>query len=398
MIHQVQSIPKLTLLEKRPPVLFASRLALREGNSKKPIYQIHKWWARRLGSVFRTLLISATRRADSKVDPKRAFYSKQNYSGLVVLDPFVGGGTSVVEAAKCQASIIGVDIDPVACFVTRSELQTCDKRELEAAFEVVSDAVKKRIANFYFSTLGDGSRCSVVYAFWVEIVRCANCKLRYAAHPHYQLRRDQKNRRQTVFCQHCGGIDELALRRRKFRCEHCDKLTEIGNGPVQHGSGICPGCKHEQALTNSIKRQKPRHSLFALQVVDEHGNIHFKKASDADLMLYAKAQRAWAIRQKIDVFVPDESIPEEGRVDPRPISLGYRRYRDLFNCRQLLSLSLVAEAIAAVKSKTARELLATAFSDCLASNNMFCYYAFDYQKLTPLFGLHAYHRVIRPVE
>jgi hypothetical protein len=39
-----------------------------------------------------------------------------------------------------------------------------------------------------------------------------------------------------------------------------------------------------------------------------------------------------------------------------------------------------------------------AFSDCLASNNMLCYYAFDYDKLTPLFGLHAYTKVTRPVE
>lgn len=202
MTYAAHSIPKVTLLEKHPPVLFASRLALREGNSKKPIYQIHKWWARRLGSVFRNLLISATRSADSKMSPKQAFYAKQNYSGLVVLDPFVGGGTSVVEAAKCRASIVGVDIDPVACFVTRSELQTCDKGELEAAFQNVADAVKKHIANLYVTRLADGSRCSVVYAFWVEKVRCAKCGVSYEAHPHYQLRRDQQNRRQTVFCQH----------------------------------------------------------------------------------------------------------------------------------------------------------------------------------------------------
>ena len=29
---------------------------------------------------------------------------------------------------------------------------------------------------------------------------------------------------------------------------------------------------------------------------------------------------------------------------------------------------------------------------------MFCFYAFDYGKLTPLFGLHAYAKVSRPVE
>ena len=56
------TIPTKTVIETRPPVVFASRLALREGNAKKPIYRMHKWWAERLGSVFRSLLISATTR------------------------------------------------------------------------------------------------------------------------------------------------------------------------------------------------------------------------------------------------------------------------------------------------------------------------------------------------
>jgi hypothetical protein len=63
-----------------------------------------------------------------------------------------------------------------------------------------------------------------------------------------------------------------------------------------------------------------------------------------------------------------------------------------------LCLSALAEAISRIKNDNARELLALAFSDSLAANNMFCYYAFDYGKLTPLFGLHAYAKVSRPVE
>ena len=50
-------IPKKTILESDPPVILASTFALKEGNSKKPIYTMHKWWARRLGSVIRLLLL-----------------------------------------------------------------------------------------------------------------------------------------------------------------------------------------------------------------------------------------------------------------------------------------------------------------------------------------------------
>ena len=34
-------------------------LAVREGRRPRPIYQVHKWFARRLGSVFRALLVGA---------------------------------------------------------------------------------------------------------------------------------------------------------------------------------------------------------------------------------------------------------------------------------------------------------------------------------------------------
>jgi putative DNA methylase len=103
-------IPDKAVIESDPPVVFASRLALREGNRKKPIYQMHKWWARRLGSVFRSLLLAAiTPENDSQMFKNGFFYQRHDLSGLQVLDPFVGGGTSLIEAAKCGANVIGID-------------------------------------------------------------------------------------------------------------------------------------------------------------------------------------------------------------------------------------------------------------------------------------------------
>jgi len=54
--------------------------------------------------------------------------------------------------------------------------------------------------------------------------------------------------------------------------------------------------------------------------------------------------------------------------------------------------------ITKISDEQVREYLMIAFSDSLASNNMLCSYAFAYRKLTPLFGLHAFNVVNRPVE
>src|SRR5215204_7238784 len=58
----------------------------------RPVYHLHKWWAQRLGSVFRSILIGAVEHNADAVIP--AFYSSTRYPDLVVFDPFMGSGTT----------------------------------------------------------------------------------------------------------------------------------------------------------------------------------------------------------------------------------------------------------------------------------------------------------------
>ena len=46
-------------IEKDFPIEKLNEIARKEGNAKKPVYQIHKWWARRLSSVFRMILLAS---------------------------------------------------------------------------------------------------------------------------------------------------------------------------------------------------------------------------------------------------------------------------------------------------------------------------------------------------
>src|SRR5207248_2621777 len=97
-------IPDRCKLESDFPVEDLVPLAIREGNRKKPIYELHKWWARRLGSNFRMLILgalSSSRRSNATL--WKYFYSDINVPSLTVFDPFMGGGTSIVEASKLGA-------------------------------------------------------------------------------------------------------------------------------------------------------------------------------------------------------------------------------------------------------------------------------------------------------
>ena len=148
-------VPAVTLLESDLDVAQVSQLALREGNSKKPIYQLHKWWARRQGSVFRWLLLAATTPAGrGEEELWRQFYSSPDLGRLEVLDPFMGGGTNVVEALKLGARITGVDIDPVAWLVVSSEVAECDEADVKRHLACLEESVWKGLRP-YFVTVGE---------------------------------------------------------------------------------------------------------------------------------------------------------------------------------------------------------------------------------------------------
>src|SRR4030042_4445588 len=83
------------------PFEFLSHLAERESWRKeihRPIYHVHKWWAKRLGSVFRGILLACI--LDEADDLGPAFYQTHELGDVTVLDPFMGSGTIIGEAHK----------------------------------------------------------------------------------------------------------------------------------------------------------------------------------------------------------------------------------------------------------------------------------------------------------
>src|SRR3989344_4811730 len=97
------------------PIDFLSQLAERESWRKeihRPIYHMHKWWAKRLGSVFRGILLGSA--LNENEDLGDLFYRFHSYSNKRIFDPFMGSGTTIGEAHKLGFTALGCDINPVA--------------------------------------------------------------------------------------------------------------------------------------------------------------------------------------------------------------------------------------------------------------------------------------------
>src|SRR2546427_5739219 len=101
------------MIEHTFDVPFIAAMALREKQIQqnyRPIIAVHKWFARRPGTLFRALLLS-----EFGSPPLREnFYRASDYGGKQVADPFMGGGTPLLEANRVGCDVVGFDINPMA--------------------------------------------------------------------------------------------------------------------------------------------------------------------------------------------------------------------------------------------------------------------------------------------
>ena len=159
--------PARTLLEAGDiPIAQIAELALREGQSSNPLYRVHRWFARRLGSQFRSIITALTLPPDKADAFWDTYLGKTSVHGAVVLDPFIGGGTSLVESMRCNARVIGFDIDPVATFITRFELAASRMEDHYPEIEEICTEVAQLITPLH-RTMVDGVERDVLHHFCV---------------------------------------------------------------------------------------------------------------------------------------------------------------------------------------------------------------------------------------
>ncbi|MEK7323837.1 MAG: DNA methyltransferase, partial [Chloroflexota bacterium] len=129
------------------PEKFANQLAQQEAFNKhlfRPNTYLHKWWARRCGSTFRTILKQFV------PDPQRRdYYAPGGLEGKTVLDPMMGGGTTLHEAIRLGANVIGADIDPIPVVQARATLTQASLKDLQTDFAQFFDDLYHKVGEYF---------------------------------------------------------------------------------------------------------------------------------------------------------------------------------------------------------------------------------------------------------
>lgn len=381
-------------LEARFDAAFTSRLALREKQvqqSYRPIIGVHKWFARRPGSVFRSLLLSEY--VDAPVD--ESYWEGHSLSG-VIADPFMGGGTPIYEANRLGFGVVGTDINPMAYWVVRQSLAPLDLDSFARISAVVVEDVEAHIAHHYTtSCLTCGNDATVKYFLWVKMAECPGCHRDVDLFPGYLLAEATRHPRHVVACAKCGELNEYdkqPTRDDPRPCRVCSAAVAI-EGPARRGKMSCPNCSTCFAYQGVDSAASPRHRLWAIEYHCHHCKTrakgrHFKKPDNDDLERYTVAAQRFSDLSS-SLPIPEDQIPK-GDETNRLLRWGYRSFKELFNERQKLGLGLLLNRITQVEDASIREGLLTVFSDFLRYQNMLCRYDTYALKCQDIFSVHGF--------
>lgn len=304
---------------------FANAIAHFETYNKhhyRPNTYLHKWWGRRCGSTFR-LILKGLETAPNAT----SYYQPGGLEGKVILDPMMGGGTTLHEALRLGANVIGVDVDPIPVLQARASLTGTDRDGLEAAFLSFFGGVRRAVEPYFMTSC---PTCELVvplrHALYGQRRRCG-CRDVLVVDS-LVIRREADG---TVlrFCPACGAVvrngqhdcpREVApswvIERSGRRCSACDE-------PFEEESGAY----YSRYTMLAVAGRCPRHGAFY-------------KAPDAhDRELWAAAERDRPdFGDRNGAFAVDA-----GQKSYQLLRRGITNYLDLYSSRQLLFLAAVID-------------------------------------------------------
>lgn len=364
---------KTTALECDFPIVEISQVAERESWRKevnRPIYHIHKWWATRLGSVFRGIILATLSRPGINI--WKGFYDRHQFTDKVVLDPFMGSGTTLGEAVKLGAKAVGCDINPVSTFLVRQAFTRVSEAQLRAAFAYLEQKVAPEIRRYYQTRdPQSGELIPVLYFFWVKVVTTPEGETipLFSRYVFSQDAYPKKKPKAQIVCPNCWGLIEDRYDASDLTCPHCAHRFNPQKGPASGQYVITSnGSRYRIKDLLPSDGRPPAHRLYAIMALRPNGEKVYLPARDEDLSLYAEAE---ARLQRETLPLPTLAV-RPGHNTDQARGYNYTHWRYFFNSRQLLSLGLLLRGILEIKDEKVQEQMLCLFSSTFEFNNMFC--------------------------
>lgn len=179
-------------------------------------YQMHRYFARRPWNVFEHIIKHYTNAGD------------------LILDPFCGGGITVYEGLKLRRRVIGIDLNPLATWITKMQVENFDLEEVERAFNQVVEKFEPMAEELYSTTCNDcGEKVAADWFEWSNVLICPGCGREVI------LAETKKLRGGTYECPNekcisilvaseCQRVDDVLINK-KLKCSKCKDVIQSVN-------------------------------------------------------------------------------------------------------------------------------------------------------------------------
>ncbi len=361
------------LIETDFPFARLSLVAERESWRKevhRPVYYLHKWWARRLGSVFRGMVLASC--ADDTEEFWEHYYRKNDFGETIVLDPFMGSGVTIGEALKLGCRAIGRDINPVSYMMCRAAFSRYDTREVRRTYRRLEESLASRVLHYFRTRTSEEEDATVLYYFLVKGTTCPKCDNHidlFKTRIFSKAAIPSKDPSARALCPGCGSIVDTRYDARTATCSVCSVSFDPQRGNLQGARVQCDGCGRDFRLVDRMKALDGPLDFrrYAKMILTASGAKKYETMNDLDRQVEEE------VRSEYRCIAADFPIVriQPGHNTNQMLKHNYRYWHQLFTDRQLVCIRHIMDGIRGIENPETRQLFVCLFSGVLEFNNLF---------------------------
>jgi len=346
----IDSIPK-ELLDATNE--FSKKL---EWARRLPVYEVHKWWARRYSGIVRLFLAFneldedvLNRVNDYNEFVKTLYLNPPKVNGKKLLDPFCGGGTILIESSKLGYNSYGIEINKLPCLVLNS-IKEIPKLELEVVEEKIIQTSKK-LKKIWTTKCSLGHDALIIHTFLAWKNKRGELQVRI---------NELDDKRKIYFCEKCGRLYQS--KKELEKCKFCGNMFNKIYDKIEYAKLVPYAIEYFCPICN--KRD-------------------FKAITNED-------QKKFYLNFKIrSIKIPP--LKETNRL----LRAGLERFDQLLTPRQRLTFKVFLNSF---KTEPYKNLAKIMVSDSLRSCSLLAYYSPKYRRVIPGFVIKSYWLPVQPVE
>jgi putative DNA methylase len=264
----------------------------------------------------------------------------------LIVDPMAGGGSIPYEAMRLGLPVVAGDLNPVAFVCLKGTLEYSAKfgKSLLQAVENFCNSVHEAAVVELEAFFPHEPNETVYRYLWARTIRCSSCGLVIPLSPNWWVVKDREDAKsialRVVVNREEGKCNFELVKKPKKSGLHPDK------GTVKGGRAECPGC-NTVIDGDEIKREamigKMGHQLYVVSVKKKILGKNktewvFRTPTKKEIEALETAEEK--LKERLADWEAREWVPNEEYIkgfSDRCSVYGVKKWRDLFNNRQLLT-------------------------------------------------------------